>query len=313
MKKNSAFCLLLIAFILSHFQSVCAAAKIGKVDLGLVVSIHPEMALFDFSRMGFFKVPPGLSADDFAIAVQQLKDRPISTDLQDQRQKLESDIRIIDREKSVLMEKLAGLSAEEGEKVSIDLNNLARKQEQLFGKISDLEYQQNCPDLTSPEETRARLAAIEKQVISELEKMAAEKGYEIVFNSSITVPFNYPKRYRSGSQYGIGVPGLDYSLFYSFLANRDHVLPSDDTPESRRLINWLELINFPEALNLLPLKPYPLVLQGGEDISAGLIERIYRIHRVEEKVITTVLSITSIIKKHEEKFDTDIESIVGPR
>ncbi len=303
--------LLLIAFLLC--QSVGFAAKIGKVDLGLVVSIHPEMALFDFSRMGFFKVPLGLSADDFAIAVQQLKDRPVSSDLQDQRQKLEAEIRTIDREKSVLMNKLAGLSVEDGNRVADDLKNLAKKQEELFGRISDIEYQQNCPDLTSPDETRVRLAAIEKQVIDELEKMAAEKGFEIVFNSSITVPFNYPKRYRSGSQYGIGVPGLDYSLFYSFLANRDHVLPSDDTPESRRLINWLELINYPEALNLLPLKPYPLILRGGEDISAGLIERIYRIHGIEEKVITTVMSIAGIIKNHEENFDTDIESFVAPR
>ncbi|MEW6708764.1 MAG: hypothetical protein AB1403_02990 [Candidatus Riflebacteria bacterium] len=311
MKKQSAFLLLLIAFILT--VSVGFAAKIGRIDLGLVVSIHPEMALFDFSRMGFFKVPLGLSAEDFSIAVQQLKERPVSADLAEQRKKVESEIRVIDREKSALMDKLAGLTMEEGSKVAIDLEILTKKQEELFGKISDIEYQQNCPDLTSPDETRARLAAIEKQVIGELEKMAAEKGYEIVFNSSITVPFNYPKRYRSGSQYGIGVPGLDYSLFYSFLANRDHVLPSDDTPESRRLINWLELINYPEALNLLPLKPYPLVLHGGEDISAGLIERIYRIHGVEEKVISTVLSITGIIRKHEEKFDTDIESIVAPK
>jgi hypothetical protein len=64
---------------------------------------------------------------------------------------------------------------------------------------------------------------------------------------------------------------------------------------------------------MLPIKPYPLVLHGGEDFSTEVILAIYQSHGIEKKVTDTVSSILAIIKKHDEKLDVRIESIVAPK
>jgi hypothetical protein len=91
------------------------------------------------------------------------------------------------------------------------------------------------------------------------------------------------------------------------------VLDSDENPNSRNLINWLELVRYPDAMNLLPLKPYPVVLKGGDDISSALVERIYKKHQVSAKVIESVHSILAIVKDHDRRFDSDLESLVVPK
>lgn len=309
----------ILAAILTFFclsfpaHKASAAEKIGKVDLGLVFSLHPQMALFDFDRMGFFKIPLGLSAEEFAQRLQELKNQPIPPQFATREEEVKSAMNAIDRKKAGLHEKLQGASLEVGKKVEVELDQLAKEHLDLRNQLLDLEYQKNCPDLTEPDETRKILAEVEAEVMKQVAETAKKKGYDLVLNNSITVPMNYPINYDAGTLYGIGVPGIDYSLFYAFLANRDHVLPSDENPESRNLINWLELINFPRALNMLPIKPYPLVLHGGEDFSAEVIAAIYQAKNIDKKVTDTLCSILAIIKKHDEKLDVRIESIVAPK
>lgn len=290
-----------------------AGIKIGKVNLGLVVSLHPQMSLFDFDRMGFFKIPPGLSNSEFNQKLKELKSTPLPATLENKENAIKIEMDKLDRSKGELMSKVSGVSPEEGSTIVAEINRISEQYEKLRNDLSDIEYQRNCPELTSPEDTRTILRKIETETIAELNKIAQGSGYSIVLNSSIPVPYNYPQRYLSGETYGLGVPGIDYSLFYAFLANKDHVLRGDDTPESRKLINWLELINSPKALNLLPLKPYPLVIEGGDDLSVKLVESIYAKHMVDEKVLKAVTSVMEIVNQHAKTYDINIESVVAPK
>ena len=282
--------------------------KIAKVNLALVVSLHPQMSLFDFSRMGFFKIPPGLSEKDFQQKHRELLSAPISPLIAAQEAKISEEVAELNKKVTKLSEQISGCTAAEGEAIEKSLIQTARKSELLSSQLLDLKYQRNCPDLSSPDDTRAILRKIESEVMNELSKIATHDGYSLVLNSSVTVPFNYPQSYSSNALYGLGVPGIDFSLFYSFLANKDHTLPSDDTPESRRAINWLELANSPKALNQLPLKPYPLVLEGGTDISKDLVLKIYEKHKIEKKVVNAIASILDIIEKHSKYLNAELGS-----
>lgn len=313
MKFGKRLLFFITIFALSAVSITFAQMRIAKVDLGLVASIHPQMALFDFDRMGFFKVAPGLSQEQFEMEVNKLRSSLPTQKWSKVSANLRGKIEAFEKQKAALIAQMSGAELATGKRVEKKLEEISREEEKIRGQLSDIEYQQNCPDLTAPAETRKILDQIEKELMTELKALADEQKYDLVLNSSITVPFNYPQRYKAGPQYGLGIPGVDFSLFYSFLANRDHVLVSDETPNSRNLINWLELIRYPDAMNLLPLKPYPMVLKGGDDISAALVERIYLKHKIDRKVIESVHSILAIVKDHDQRFDTDLESLVAPK
>ena len=80
-------------------------------------------------------------------------------------------------------------------------------------------------------------------------------------------------------------------LFYSFLAKNNLDNPLDDIPPSRDLINWLELTRYPKAINILPMKPYPLVLTGGKSILSLVVKKIYDKYEVDPAVYNVVDSI----------------------
>lgn len=313
MKKNSLISVFLVLYLFAAAAGFAQPKEIAKVDLGLVVSVHPQMSLFDFDRMGFFKIPLGLTREEFQMKREELMNLAVDQQLFSLRAEIEAEIRALNKKTAALHERLVGSSADMGRKIDAQLKEVSSLEETLKSRLYDIEYQLNCKDLTAPEKTRELLRGIENEIMGELKKLVAEKKYDLVFNSTITVPFNFQQRYQSGAMFGLGVPGIDFSLFYSFIANREHVLPSDETPESRNLINWLELIGYPDALNLLPLKPYPLVLAGGKDITAELVERIYEKHGIDEKISQSLLSILDIIRQHEKNFDNSLESLVAPK
>ncbi len=260
-----------------------AELKVATIDLCLAASLHPRMALFDFDRMGFYRVEAGLSPEDFETAVLALKNAPAAFEKAEEVQKLEERLKEIDRQKSLLMAELTGRENE--------MKILAMEEEQLNGKIADLRYAAACPELTDPATTRVILDEIEREILDSVRSVAASESFDLVLNSSVPVPYGFPVRYQAGEMYGQGVPGINSSLFYSFLAKSNLAHPMDETPPSRELINWLELTHFPEAVNLLPMRPYPLVLSGGERILGRVMRHIYTIHRVPPEVYRVVDSV----------------------
>lgn len=311
MKTSKIFCLFLLFCQIFIFPFNLKGASIAKVNLGLAISLHPTMSLFDFDRMGFFKVKAGLANEEFKAAVQKLKQNADTSNLEAQIDLLQNQLIEIDNQKGRIMNEPA-LKGEPATNRIEKIRKLNIESDEIFKKIDELNYQISCSELTSPQKTREMLSMIEQEVLANLKQIAGEKGFEIVLNSSITVPFNYPLKYVSGEQYGLGVPGIDYSLFYSFLANRDHLLPTDETPESRKLINWLELVQSPRAIDMLPLKPYPLVLSGGVDLTKELVTRIYKKYKIDNNVIKAVESILDLIEKHNLNYATEIDKLMAP-
>lgn len=292
MRKNTdlpVLLLLLVAAVALPFTA--AAAGVATIDLSMAVSLHPRMSLFDFDRMGFFKVEPGLPREAFEEAVATLKNSASATTALEELQRLQQQLTELDRRKSMQIALFASTIPAEREAAQKELEVIAAEEERLRGVIADSELAAACPDLTDPATTRRYLAEIEAEILAAVRKVAAEGSYTLVLNTTVPVPYGYPVRYQAGEMFGQGIPGINFSLFYAFLAKEHLAHPSDSAPPSRELINWLELTRFPDAVNLLPIRPYPLVLSGGECILARVMKIVYDNHKVDPEVFKVVESV----------------------
>lgn len=291
MRKNTdlPIFLLLVAVMFMPFSVV--AAGVATIDLSMAVSLHPRMSLFDFDRMGFFKVEPGLPREAFDEAVAKLKNSASATTALEELQQLQQQLTELDRRKSMQIALFSSTITAEREAAQKELELISVEEERLRGLISDSELAAACPDLTDPATTRRYLAEIEAEILAAVRKVAAEGSYTLVLNTTVPVPYGYPVRYQAGEMFGQGIPGINFSLFYAFLAKEHLAHPSDSAPPSRELINWLELTRFPDAVNLLPIRPYPLVLSGGECILARVMKIVYDNHKVDPEVFKVVESV----------------------
>jgi hypothetical protein len=188
--------------------------------------------------------------------------------------------------------------------LSSQLQSLANEQQKLTLEISDLDYRIECPELTSPDETRKILGEIETETIEAVARVAREKQFRIIFNNSIPYSTGYPQNYLSGPMFGQGVPGINVHLFYSFLARSQEKDRLHEVPPSRNVINWLELTSYPGAVNLLPIKPWPMVLYGGQSILSDVLRIVYTNHRISSEVFQTL---DSVIHKIEQDNSIGIE------
>lgn len=299
MRTNNFRSLLLLAAAIFCAVTLSAAdsIRVATIDLSLAASLHPRMALFDFDRMGFYKVEPGLSAEAFAEAVVRLKNSPAAESLTARRLEIEQRLAVLDQQRAALMAGLSSPVPDEAASLTVEIEKVVEEEQRLRGELGDLDHAASCPELTAPAETRNILAGIETEILAIVRSVAEKGGYNLVLNSSIPVPYGYPVRYNSGEMYGQGVPGINFSLFYSFLAKNNLAHPLDETPPSRELINWLELTRYPEAVNLLPIKPYPLVLSGGHSILSEVVRQIYENYSVDPEVYKVV---DSVIQKIEQ-------------
>lgn len=291
-----------ILFLCVSLAVSAGEMRVGKIDLTLAVSLHPRMALFDFDRMGFYKVEPGLNQEAFDKAVLELKNSKEAFEKADQLKTMEDKLADLDFKKSQLVAQLSMPQTEEFPQLQKKLQQLADEELKISGEISDLTHAARFPELTEPAITRRMLDEVEKEVLAAVSKVAEEEKFDLVLNSSVPVPYGYPVRYRSGEMYGQGVPGINFSLFYSFLARNHLSHPMDEAPPSRELINWLELTRFPDAVNLLPVKPYPLVLSGGENLLSKVMQRIYSANKIDPSVFKVV---DSVIHKIDEPGRTE--------
>jgi hypothetical protein len=80
--------------------------RIGKIDLALAVSLHPRMSMFDFDRMGFFKVQPGLDEKAFTSAVAELRQATATVQAHEQKDELQKKIAGLERQRADLLAKI---------------------------------------------------------------------------------------------------------------------------------------------------------------------------------------------------------------
>lgn len=294
---KSRIIILLTFYILFSTTSLFAlnASDVATIDLSMALCLHPKMSLFDFNRIGFYKVEFGLTKEEFNAKVLELRNSaPDSSE----------EIKLIEKERQEVYKKLNELSAyyinptEEKLKKADELRiSLLAKEKELDDKILDINYQSMNYDLTSPKETREIVEQIEKEIFEAINQVVEEEKYSVVLNTTIPVAYTYKKNYINSEIYGQGIPGINFMLFYSFLAMNNLDNPLDDVPPSRDVINWLELTRYPGTINLLPMKPYPLVLSGGKSILSKVVKKIYNKYKVKSAVYNVVDSVVSKIEQ----------------
>lgn len=294
----------LLTSILLLFMAISPAfaennSSIARIDLSLAVSLHPRMSLFDFDRMGFYKVTGGLNEKEFSQAIAELRNSPAITQAMNLKNQLEKEITAMEKDRAILTSRLHGANQQQGEILSKEIQQVADKQENLRLQISDINYQIECPDLTTPAETRKLLDEVEQEILAAVASVARQQKYSVVLNSAVPYSTDYPARYKSGPMYGQGIPGINTHIFYSFLASSKTDAQAHEAPPSRNIINWLELTSFPEAVNLLPIRPWPIVLHGGQSILSDVIKLVYENHKISPELIQTVNSVIHKIEKDE--------------
>jgi len=284
---------LIILMLFFAGMITAAEADTGKINLALAFSLHPRMSLFDFDRMGFFKVKPGLSESDFSKEIEKLRQSAEIKNAKQRKSEIEEKIRGLDKERAEISARIMDQAGQKTDPNIIDeIKKIAETQENLQNQLYDVKYEIECPDLTRPEETRKILNEIEAEVFSAIDKVASDLKLKVVLNSSLQYSLNYPQRYQSGPMFGQGIPGISFNIFYAFLTKqKNDVLPGHQPPSSRNLINWLELTNFPEAVNLLPIKPWPVVLKGGRNIISDVLKIIYEKYGIDREIFATVDSV----------------------
>lgn len=298
MRSNSGFVFLLLfisVFAISPLLAV-EPVKIGTIDLSLAASLHPRMALFDFDRMGFYKVEPGLSQEAFQEALLKLKTASVTVEITEQRLEAEKQLVKLDRQRAELSARISEPFLSDISALQQEIDQIVGEEKRLRNHLSDISHAVACPDLTDPATTREILSRIESEILAKVNAIASKDDYALVLNTTVPVPYGYPVRYQSGEIFGQGVPGINFSLFYAFLAKANLVHPLDETPPSRELINWLELTRFPDAVNLLPIRPYPLVLSGGHSILPEVIKQIYADYQIDPEVFKVVDSVINNIE-----------------
>ncbi len=253
-----------------------ASDRIGKVNLGLAASLHPRMAAFDFQRLGFIRSSGTASTQsrELRSRIEELDRQATEVTRQKQECFQQLDVRFeATASGTLLRNRLA------------ELDRLARD---LENARLETEFALSHPDLTPPEETRRMLGEIDDEVMSLVQDMGREGKYRLILNTTIPVPFGFPISYRSGQAFGNGLRELDQQVLNGLLTRREEELdPQTPDERSRR---WIRMTQRSEVQPLLPVRPWPLVLTGGDDITPEVIRRLYERHGVPASITAAVAS-----------------------
>lgn len=295
--KNKLNIILVITLILSGFTQVAEATgktKVGKINLALVASLHPQMGLLDFQRMGFAKAELGLKHEAFEGRRMLLQ---MSEELRAAAQK-ECDA--VDAEFELAESRLRSLNEEEGTTFLPDMSERGQKEyeeirilfDELKIKRKEAEYALMFPEFTTPKETREIFKRIEKEILEAVKAVAKEDGYDVVLNVSMPSPFGYPATYRPEVTYSTGPVGLNQVNYYALLSERPE--GREEMADAEILAKkWVSTMFRPTTQDYLPVKPWPLVLSGGEDMLPKVLKKLfdkYEINSVTFQVLMDVLS-----------------------
>ena len=294
MKKLKVYIALSFMLFVSHIVFAINASDVATIDLSLALCLHPKMSLFDFERIGFYKVELGLTEEEFEARIEEL--RTSAPDRTEELNVLEKELDALYEERETFSEYYVNSTEEKLKKLEqLRLASKTREKE-LNDKILEIKHQSENFDLTTPKETLVIIEQIEKEIFEAIKQVAEEEKFSLVLNNTVPYPGIFKKNYVCGEIYGQGIPGINFMLFYSFLAMNKLDTPFDEYPPSRDLINWLELTRFPKAVNLLPMKPYPLVLSGGKSILSSVVKKIYNKYNIKPAVYNVVDSVITKIE-----------------
>lgn len=285
---------LLVVILLIALGIPCSGSegksRTGTINLGLAASLHPRMSLFDFRNLGFFKVSLGLTKDEFQAAVARSAASAPLMELDKRLGELDRACADITHQKHILFQRLSSAGSE-SVSIRTQLQELDDRAGRLRNERNDTAFAIDHPELTLPDETRKLLDEIDREIMDIVREVAAAKGYDVVLNSTFPVPFGYPLTYRSGGEFGRGVSGLDQQILYALMANHDDSDRSKTLEEGFSL--WLRLCGRPQVQRFLPLQPWPLVVHGGESMTAEVVRRLYERYRIFPETIEVLVSVVN--------------------
>ena len=252
-----------------------SSGKIGLVDLSKILALHPKMALFDFNRMGFYKVKKvNLSEDEFDEEIFKLK----SSVLKDNISKLEKEIEILDRHINIIEAKFEDKELE---------SKLYNQRKELVKKLEEALYWQNNNDITDLNETRKTLDDIEKEVLSVIADFAKSNKFDSVIN--ISNPrldiYSEDDSDKSGKLMNLMKQS---ELYYLLFGDFDYSSILLRQKYSVKFMNWLSLIKNPIIKDIVFSNNMPLVIYGGEKIDSLIINKIYSKYLIKESVTAKI-------------------------
>lgn len=260
------------------------ADNIAVIDYYLAFCLHPQMALYDYNRAGFYKVDFGFSDIEFESAVDDLLRNPP---------------KFLVSEKERIEKRLAEIQ----EKKRNELDNeaydrLYNEEETLKKTYEDVLWKYNNNDITDQKETGLVFQKIINDIDTAIEEVYNENDFAIVLNSSFAYPYpDIPSKTESIMQ-GYSMPGLNSIFFYGLYNKKDVV--TDTMKKSYENIGdlyWDELTNSSDMTkNEYELFPYPVILSGGNSITSSVVKRIYHKYNIN---LSTQELLNSVIMKVE--------------
>ena len=293
LKVFHSLLLLLMMLFLAHPIFAINANEIATIDMRLAVSLHPKMALYDYNRMGFYKVNLGLSDEEFKKAVEKLKKSP--KDIHAEKEKLISELKEILIQRDEIDMQQFSKRTDITEEYTLKVSELSLKENALRTKINDLEWSQKNPELTSREETKAIMSEIKADINNAIIEIVLNKKYLLVLNSSLIVPYKFSLKFLD-LFYGQGMPGINFSIFYSFYWRNMIYTPPITKTNFSKLQRWSQITRQNDNLDYLPISYYPIVLTGGKNILPDTMKIIYTKYNIEPSIIETIASVTERIE-----------------
>ena len=276
--------LILFFFVAWPICSFADTCSIARIDLVTALTLHPQMSLFDYNRLGFYKVKFGLSDLEFNKKVKELIINAPNKD--EEINKLTQDIENLKIEIKKLPDKEENSAIKE--KLSIQISEAQQKLEELNFAIDN-------PEITNLTETREILSKISKDVDEEIEKIAKEQKLDIVFNdweptNNILPDFYTRKAFINCGKYGI------VSEYYNYFTAANKYQQQQILPSSYFISNIFEYSKCPDFIKSLPLRSKPIILSETKDITLDVIKNIYSKYEISQEIIKNIEKFYILIK-----------------
>ncbi len=315
--KFKSICLLVIAmfFLTNHetFAQKKSDTGIGKVDLYVLLLLHPDMINYNTEMKAFTtkrdensKKKAKAEEENNNKSIQELYSQmgEIKAKMKEEEQKYSKELDKINKKhieelvdlatgpaelkKATFKQRLDRLEALHYSTMTLFAGQYSLVEDKLM-KIKEFGFNEN---FTTPEETQKRFNAIIKETEEYIKKIAKQKGISIVFNSN----------YKRLMQNSIAISSknkktitMDNSLNAIFNTAFPQELLSDKLAVegyygsvTRKTVTWLN-----EAGSILGRMKSSLVnsdiIIGGTDLTKDVLEALYKAYKLDPNISTAVI------------------------
>ncbi len=262
-------------------------ARVGVADMLVLNALHPAMARFDFQQRAFLRIPFSLPPAERDALFARLREEARSQEpaFQETLRQLASEEADIARRRGEVIDALrTGAGLKERLALEEELRRLQAAQVQVKEQQDEVRSRREWPEYTTASETRAILDGIEREVREVLGEVARREGVQVVLNANLPYPPPDPATARISPMARNRLAWLETDLYYSFLASSPpDTAVYDPVADGAAADEWVKLVRHPAAAPFFPVRPYPLVLQGGVDLTAKVLAALLERHQVDPR------------------------------